>query len=193
MSLTLWPFGKLDMFAYDVIMIDPSTRFETWSDKNQRRSPQSHYRTMPMEEIRALPVGDLARSEGCVLFMWTTWPLIDEAPAIMRGWGFHFSSGGVWVKRTVHGKLGFGAGYRLRSACEPWLLGTIGSPMTSKSHRNVIEGQLREYSRKPDEAYSWLESYMPNAVRRADVYSRESRAGWEAFGDEAGRFDGAAA
>lgn len=186
-----WPFGDLKMFAYDLIMIDPAWTFETWSEKGADRSPQKHYKTMPLDEIKALPVGHLAKPD-CVLFMWATWPRLRDAFEVLEAWGFHYASAGVWVKRTTNGCLGFGHGYWLRTASEPWLLGSVGRPKTSKSHRNVIEGLLREHSRKPNEAYQWCESYLRGA-RRADVFSRESRPGWEACGDEAGKFDGAAA
>jgi N6-adenosine-specific RNA methylase IME4 len=107
---------------------------------------------------------------------------------VMEAWGFRFVSGGVWVKRTKHGKLGFGTGYRLRSASEPWLLGVVGNPATSRSHRNVIDAPVREYSRKPDEAYAWCESYLPGAYR-ADVFSRQTREGWENCGHEKTKYD----
>jgi N6-adenosine-specific RNA methylase IME4 len=58
----------------------------------------------------------------------------------------------------------------------------------------VIEGPIREHSRKPDEAYAEAEKMVPN-VARADLFSRRTRPGWDAWGDEVGKFDsvGAAA
>jgi N6-adenosine-specific RNA methylase IME4 len=183
----IWPFGDLRSFSYDLLMIDCPWHFQLYSERGERKSAQAQYKCMSLDAIKALPVGDLAAPDSA-LFMWATWPLLGAAMETMQAWGFRYVSGGVWHKRTKHGKSAFGTGYRLRSACEPWLLGTIGNPKTSRSHRNVIEGLAREHSRKPDEAYTWCESYMPNA-RRADVFSREHRAGWESCGNEANKFD----
>ena len=55
--------------------------------------------------------------------------------------------------------------------------------------RNLIEGEAREHSRKPEVAYRAAEALLPGA-RRLELFSRASRPGWETWGDEAGKFDG---
>jgi N6-adenosine-specific RNA methylase IME4 len=187
-----WPFGSLEPQAYSLIMIDCAWHFDTRSEKGEAKSPQAHYRTMPLYEIRALPVADLAR-ENCLLWMWATQPMLNVQCEILEGWGFKFFSSGVWVKTTKHGKLAFGTGYGFRCAHESILLGTRGAPaIASKSVRSVIMAPVREYSRKPDEAYEAARSMIPYG-RAADVYSRETRPKWESFGDQAGHFDEVAA
>lgn len=183
-----WPFGELMPYAYDFIMIDPAWRFLLRSAKGERKSPQAHYKTMTIEDIRRLPVSALA-AENCLLWMWATAPMLPLQLEVMtRYWGFKYVTMGAWHKKTINKKTSFGGGYVLRSACEPFLIGKIGRPITTKSTRNIVEGLTREHSRKPEEAYHAAERLMPNA-RRADVYSRTTRAGWEAYGDEAGKFD----
>lgn len=182
-----WPFGNLQMFGYDLIMADCPWTFELYSDKGEKKSAQAQYDTMSIDELKALPVDQLASGDA-VLFMWATWPLLPQAMEVMAAWKFAYVSGGVWHKKTRNGLTAFGTGYRLRSASEPWLLGIIGNPETSRAHRNVIEGLIREHSRKPEEAYQWAESYMPNA-RRADLFARQSRAGWDGWGNELTKFD----
>ncbi len=77
----------------------------------------------------------------------------------------------------------------LRGNAEVFLLGRVGNPPTcSCSIRNVIEGPLRRHSEKPEEAYQVAETLFGPA-RRADLFSRKTRPGWEAWGDEAGVFD----
>ena len=56
----------------------------------------------------------------------------------------------------------------------------------------VLDGLAREHSRKPDEAYAMLEALSPNA-RRADVFARQRRPGWDGWGLELSKFDGEAA
>jgi N6-adenosine-specific RNA methylase IME4 len=114
--------------------------------------------------------------------------MVDQQLALLPRWGFRFVTSGVWVKRTKTGKLAFGTGYRLRCASEPFLIATNGEPTTARNIRTVIEGPLREHSRKPDEAYVEAEKMFPN-VARADLFSRKTRPGWDAWGDEAGKFD----
>lgn len=188
-----WPFAPLEPFGYDFIMIDPPWHFAVRSEKGEEKSPQAQYRTMSVDEIRDLPVGSLA-SKDCILWLWATAPMLPQAIEVMTAWGFRYSTMGAWHKKTVNGKTSFGPGYRLRSSCEPFLIGSVGQPKTTHATRNLIEGVAREHSRKPDEAYAIAEAMMPQA-RRADVFSRETRPGWEGCGDEAGKFDteGAAA
>lgn len=182
----------LPPLSYDFIMADPPWRFKTWSKAGEtKKGANGQYLCMTADDIFQLPIRQLARQD-CVLFLWATWPLIGQALKAIDAWGFSYASGGVWHKKTRNGLTAFGTGYRLRSASEPWLLGTIGKPKNSRAHRNVIEGLVREHSRKPDEAYAWAESYMPGA-RRADLFARQSRPGWDAWGNEATKFDTEAA
>ena len=182
-----WPFGSLKMYGYQMIMADVPWNFETWSAKGKtEKGAGGQYRTMTLDEIRALPIEKLA-SGDCVLWMWATHPMLPQAIDVMKAWGFPFVTSGVWVKRTVHGKLAFGTGYRLRCASEPFLIGVLGDPATAKNIRTVIEGPVREHSRKPDEAYAEAERMLPGAWR-ADIFAREARSGWASWGDETNKF-----
>lgn len=186
--MNTWPFGSLHPFRYGLIVIDPPWRFETYSAAGRgEKSPDAQYATMTMDDILNLPVGDLAAPDA-VLWAWATHPMIDQQIAAVRRWGFKFVTSGVWVKRTKNGKLAFGTGYRLRCASEPFIIATIGNPKTAKNVRTVIEGPIREHSRKPEEAYAEAERMVPG-VDRADVFSRTTRPGWDAFGFETGKFD----
>lgn len=186
-----WPFGDLPPFGFDLIMADAPWRFDTWSAEGKKhKSPEGHYPTMETRAIAAIPVGHLA-SRDCILWLWGTHPMIDQQIDVARAWGFRFATTGVWVKRTATGKLAFGTGYRLRCASEPFIIATNGDPKTARNIRTVIEGPLREHSRKPDEAYREAERMVPHA-RRLDLFSREDRPGWRVWGDEAGKFRSAA-
>jgi len=193
-----WPFAGLELFAYDLIMADPPWHFRLRSEAGEAKSPQAQYETMPIEAIAAMPVGHLA-ARDCVLFLWCTWPLLldggdaSRSPVgeVIRSWGFRYVTGGAWHKKTAGGRTSFGTGYRARSSCEPFLIAIAGTPDTSRSERNLIEGLAREHSRKPEEAFAWCERYIAGA-RRLELFSRQSRPGWDAWGIEAGKFDGAA-
>ncbi len=193
--MTPWPFAPLPMFGFDVVMADPPWPFELYSVKGQEKSPEAQYRTMPLDEIRALPVGDLV-GRGGVLFLWCTWPLIERQAAIARDWGFVIKTGGAWAKRTATGRLRWGTGYVLRSVCEPFLVGTLaGSTARGSTLPNLIEtmtdagidGLAREHSRKPEEGYRLVEALTPG-LRRVELFARQQRAGWAAWGNETGKF-----
>ena len=184
-------FDGLPLFGYDLIMADPPWKFENWSEAGEHKNASAKYDCMELADIKALPVGHLA-DKDCILWLWATHPLHREAFDVCDAWGFKYVTGGVWVKRTVKGNLHFGTGYRLRSASEPFLIATNGNPATAKNVRTVVEGVAREHSRKPKEAYVIAEKYMPHA-RRLDLFSRQSRPGWDNWGNEKNKFDGAAA
>lgn len=182
-----WPFAQLRPLSYQTIMVDPPWAFKARSQRGvTSRSAGGQYSTMSLEKIKGLPVGDLAGGD-CLLWLWATHPMIREAIEVLDAWGFRFLTSGVWVKRTCGGKLAFGTGYRLRCASEPFMLGAMGKPSTTRAQRTVIEGPLREHSRKPDEAYAAAERLMPRAFR-ADLFARERRAGWDGWGDELEKF-----
>lgn len=186
--LDRWPFGHLEPHAYSLIMIDCAWKFRTRSAAGETKSPQAKYRTMTLEEIRELPVRDLA-TDPCLLWMWATAPGLAEHVDTLRYWGFKFVTSGCWTKSTKNGKLAFGTGYVHRNCHEPWLIGSIGDPdYASKSVRSAIIAPVREHSRKPDQAYEAARKLIPFG-RAADVYSRETRPGWESYGDQAGLFD----
>ena len=187
-----WPFGALRPLSYGVIMADPPWSFALYSEAGAAKSAQAQYGCMATADIAALPVGHLARGD-CWLWLWATYPMLPQAFEVMSAWGFSYVTGGPWVKRGESGKLAFGTGYVLHTCSELFLLGRFGNPATcSRSIRNVIEAPRREHSRKPDEAYAMAETLF-GEVARLDLFSRESRPGWDAFGLEAGKFDRSAA
>lgn len=190
-----WPFGSIPPLSFDVILADPATRFETWSDAGEDKSPQAQYETMSWEQLQAMPVSHLGRGDA-MLFLWACWPTLRESIALMEAWGFRYVTGGAWHKRTKHGKTAFGTGYVLRSASEPFLIGTLGSPLTANNIRGVIESEdldvidaaVRGHSRKPDEQYDFCRRLNPRALKFIELFARQRQPGWEAWGNEVDKF-----
>lgn len=183
-----WPFGEMRPLSFDFIMADPPWSFDNFSEKGEAKNAKAQYDCMDLASIKALPVGDLA-ARDCVLWLWATNPMLPEAIETLRAWGFTFKTAGHWSKRTLHGKQAFGTGYILRCAGEPFLIGTMGKPVCARTVRSVIEGPVREHSRKPDEAYEAAERLCPQVMRRADLFSRQTRAGWTSWGNEVEKFE----
>lgn len=191
-----WPFENLTPLSYDVILADPATKFQTFSAAGQGKGPDAHYPTMTWEELGELPVSQLGRGDT-ILFMWACWPTLRESIALLEQWGFRYVTGGAWHKRTKHGKSAFGCGYVLRSATEPYLIGTLGSPLTSNSVRGVIEtedldvidAEARGHSRKPDEQYDYCNRLSPRALRFVELFARQAYPGWDSWGNQVGKFE----
>jgi len=188
--------SELPLFSYDVAVIDPPWAWKAYSDKGLAKSPEAQYRTMSLDDISALRIGDLLAPAG-VLICWGTWPLLEKQYQVIRNWGLNPVTGGVWAKRTINFKLRWGPGYVLRSVCEPFVVATLrGAVVKGSSVANLIEtiedgvvdGLAREHSRKPDEFYSMVDTLVP-VGRRADIFARSQRAGWDCAGNEVDKFD----
>lgn len=172
---------------YDLIMADPPWQFKTRSAKGvTKKGAGGQYDLMTLDDIKRMNVSSLA-ARDCVLWLWATNPMLPQAFDVMEAWGFTFKTAGHWVKRTKHGKLAFGTGYLLRCSGEPFLIGTRGKPKTSRSVRSVVEGPVREHSRKPDEAFVAAEMMIPDA-RRLELFSRQERIGWDVWGNQTDKF-----
>lgn len=186
-GLAEWPFGDLQPHSYDFIMADPPWEFIVRSEKGEGKSASAHYETMPIAEINAMPILDLAAPDA-LLWLWCTAPMFPQQLTTVAAWGFSYSSQGVWVKTTRHGKLAFGTGYGLRGAHEPFIIARRGNPRLTRSTRSVIMGEARRHSEKPEEAYTAAEALMPKA-NRVEIFSRTDRPRWTTWGREAGKFN----
>lgn len=174
--------------GFDLLMVDPPWSFATRSAKGvTAKGAGGQYGLMSLDAIKALPIAQALAADNALCWLWATNPMLPQAFDVLAAWGFEFKTAGHWSKKTRHGKQAFGTGYILRCAGEPFLIGTRGRVRTSRSVRSVIEGPVREHSRKPDEAFAEAERLMPEA-RRIEIFSRQPRPGWVGWGNEAQRF-----
>jgi N6-adenosine-specific RNA methylase IME4 len=187
-----WPFHTLTPLKYGAILVDPPWQYKMRSAKGYTKSPEAHYPTMSVAELKALPVAQLAAGD-CLLFMWSTWPHLKVAQDLIQHWGFEFKTGGAWFKKGSQGGSSFGTGYIFRTSTEPYLVGTIGRPeyavrnvrneiITSDLDRDdfdwseiwpdAIEALRREHSRKPPEARQILDRLLPHTFK-CELFARE--------------------
>lgn len=78
---------------YNTIVADPPWHYDE-SDRQGRPMP---YSTMPLEDIAAMPVGDLA-AQGAHLYLWTTNRYLFDSRDVAYGWGFVPTQVLVWAK-----------------------------------------------------------------------------------------------
>lgn len=185
-----WPFADLRPLAYDLIVADPPWLIKMRSEKGEEKAPQAHYSCMEIGEIMALPVDRLARGD-CWLMLWTSAPLLERGFDVLKAWRFTYCTRFSWAKKTVNGKKRLGPGYVVRTLHEDILIAKIGEPRRTKPLDSLFDGVAREHSRKPEEFYRRVEAFAPHAFR-LDLFSRQTRAGWDNWGDEATKFDGGA-
>lgn len=160
------------------------------------RHASAHYPVMSLAEIRALAVPDIV-AKDCHLMLWTTWPHLEQALAVMKVWGFKYSSNLLlWAKLNptmgdalfmLPGDFPNGPGYTSLKNTEPLLLGRRGSPKRLGPIKELMISPRREHSRKPDETYRRIEAYCPGP--RLEMFGRQSRPGWTVVGNEAAKFD----
>lgn len=177
-----WTFAPLRVGAYGIVVADPPW---PWAG-GKSKSGESHYRTMPLDRIMALPVAALAAPD-CALMMWATGPLLDRAILTAQAWGFSYKSHLVWRKTTINGKARMGCGFWARSMHETVVIATRGNPKALRLP-SVIDGVAGAHSVKPVEFYDAVRKASPRA-KRCDLFSRQTRPGFDGWGNEHGVLD----
>lgn len=170
---------------YKIIYADPPWQYRVYSKKGKGRSAENHYHTMNIDDIRSLPVGEIA-DDDCVLFLWITFPCLKEGISVMESWGFTYKTCGFnWVKRNKKKDTYFmGLGFWTRSNSEVCLIGTKGHPKrVSKAVPQVCDARVMEHSRKPSEVRERIVE-LCGYVPRIELFAREAVKGWDCFGDE---------
>ena len=116
-------------------------------------------------------------------------------------WGFRYSTRAfTWLKvrrgwdgvsPLYESDFPVGLGLTTRSQTEIVLLARRGNcRRNAKNVRELILAPRREHSRKPNEFFRRVEQYCEGPF--VDLFARERRPGWDAFGDETEKFGSAA-
>jgi len=196
------------MTLYKAILADPPWTFKTYSHKGKGRSAEAHYDCMDLKDLQkylrrceeghAYYCGERLIADDCVLFLWTTDPMLPQALSLITDWGFTYKTTGfVWAKTCRYGgkrcdlqngreaSWPIGTGYWTRANPEICLLATRGKPhRLSRSVRKLIVAPRREHSRKPDETYERIEALCEGPY--LELFGRFPRAGWDSIGNQTG-------
>jgi N6-adenosine-specific RNA methylase IME4 len=194
------PFAHLQK-GYRVIAADPPWHFKSNSASKPGRNAIGHYACMSLDDIAALPVASLAADDS-VLFLWITGPFmaIGAHVPLMKAWGFKPSGMGfVWIKLNpkaaslffLEDDLAMGGGFTTRKNAEFCLIGKRGRSVRQNAgvHEVIIDPR-REHSRKPDQFFERVQSYSDGPY--LELFGRQSRPGWDVWGNESTKFDNAA-
>jgi len=182
----LLSFAQGRRFA--TILADPPWQF---TNKTGKVAPEhkrlSRYGTMKLDEIMALPVGELV-APTAHLYLWCPNALLPEGLAVMKAWGFNYKSNIVWHKvRKDGGSDGRGVGFYFRNVTELILFGVRGKNARTlapgRRQVNLLATRKREHSRKPDEQYGIIEACSREPF--LELFARGKREGWITWGNQA--------
>ena len=71
---------------YNIIYADPPWQYKVYSKKGEGRSAENHYHTMNIEDIKSLPVGNIA-DDDCILFCGSRSPACWKASLLWNHGG----------------------------------------------------------------------------------------------------------
>lgn len=181
------------MTRYRTIVADPP-----WHYKRFVSSPKSHagnprgdgkpkaialpYGSMTVEEIRALPVTEIADAEAA-LFLWATNRYLPSAFDVMSAWGFDYRQAVVWHKTGNPSPF---SGSIAPNHAEYLLFGKRGKPRMGKPWTsNVIVApapNVNAHSVKPEVFIDLIEQSSPGPY--LELFARRARFGWDYWGDQ---------
>ena len=170
---------------YNIILADPPWSFQHYSDKGKGKSPDNYYKCQKLQDIKDLPIGELA-AKDCILFMWVTYPFLQKSFEVLKAWGFEYKTVAfTWVKKNKSGKGWFwGMGYWTRSNAEICLLATKGSiTKQSSSVHQIIDTPVESHSKKPDITREKIIKLCGD-IPRIELFAREKTEGWDVWGNE---------
>lgn len=174
---------------YQVIYADPPWSYK-WMDNapvltpvksgKNTLAPNYYYDTMGLDEIKNLPIQDISE-KNCVLFLWTTNPMLREGLEVMESWGFNYITTITWYKTNSKGM-----GYWFRGFTEHLLFGKKGKVKSFRSMApNIQEHKFTKHSEKPDLFRKLIEDATIGLNPKIELFSRKRYEGWDAWGDEA--------
>lgn len=173
---------------FGTILADPPWQF---TNKTGKVAPEhkrlSRYGTMKLDEIKMLPVSDIA-ADTAHLYLWCPNAMLPEGLAVLKAWGFNYKSNLVWHKvRKDGGSDGRGVGFYFRNVTELILFGVRGKNARTlapgRRQVNLLATRKREHSRKPDEQYQIIEACSRGPF--LEMFARGAREGWVAWGNQA--------
>jgi len=173
---------------YSTIYADPPWRFQNRSGKVAPEHKRlNRYETMSLEDIKNLPVSEIA-AEKSHLYLWVPNALLPDGLAVMEAWGFEYKSNLIWEKVRKDGEPdGRGVGFYFRNVTEILLFGVKGNKNRTldpaRSQVNLIRTMKREHSRKPDEMVDLIERCSPGPY--LEMFARGDREGWDMWGNQA--------
>jgi N6-adenosine-specific RNA methylase IME4 len=162
---------------FRVIVVDPPWHYSNRNEDPTHRAGNP-YASMSIEEIRHLPIAELAAKDA-ILWLWTTNAHIREAFDVLDAWDFEYKTMLTWIKHKM------GLGDWLRGKTEHCLLAIRGKPVVALTNQTTaLEAKSCQHSAKPVEFYDMVEALCPGS--KLEMFLRGGpRKGWHGWGHEA--------
>jgi N6-adenosine-specific RNA methylase IME4 len=165
------------MGTYAAVVIDPPWDWGDEGDVDQFAYARPDYATMPIDEIAALPIGQIAAANSHV-YLWITNRSLPKGFDLLDRWGFRYITQITWVKPSI------GLGNYFRGATEQILFGVRGSlPLLVRDQATYFTAPRSGHSTKPQEFYELVERCSPGPW--IEMFARRRRKGWATWGAEA--------
>lgn len=83
---------------YQIILADPPWQY---NDKSLNRGgAERHYKTTSNDQLEMMDVNSICDND-CILFMWATFPKMQEALDLINAWGFTYKTNAfTWIKKN---------------------------------------------------------------------------------------------
>ncbi|RKJ79173.1 S-adenosylmethionine-binding protein [Butyricicoccus sp. 1XD8-22] len=175
---------------YNTIYADPPWQFQNRTGKVAPEHKRlTRYPTMALEEIKQLPIAEIA-GDKAHLYLWVPNAMLPDGLSVMDAWGFDYKTNIVWEKvRKDGGPDGRGVGFYFRNVTEMLLFGIKRNSAPNRtlaparSQVNLIRTMKREHSRKPDEIIPIIEACSLGP--RIELFARGDRKNWTMWGNQA--------
>jgi len=166
--------------TYSVIYADPPWQYtsgDQHSNEEQATTIGTHYPSMSIADLCELPVADIA-ADDCVLWLWVTSPLLEEAFDLVNAWGFKYKTSMIWDKQKHN------VGHYVSVRHELLLICTKGKPpKVPKLVDSVVSIERGKHSEKPEYFRELIDELYPKGDR-VELFSRKPAKGWDAWGNE---------
>lgn len=173
---------------YKIIYADPPWSFNDKLGESRKLS----YPVLDTNDLCNLPVENIT-DKNCVLFMWGSFAMIQDAMRVMIAWGFDYKTMGfIWIKQYSTGSFFKGMGRYTRSNAEPCFVAVKGKPKridkgvsqiiqtVTKSHNWL---NFRKHSQKPDEVRKKIVKLYGD-IPRIELFARTKIHGWDVWGND---------
>lgn len=179
-------FAPLPNKRYQIILTDPpwdygSTMFRKKNGKGLSSGcVNDHYPTIPLDDLKKLPVQDITDKKGCLLYMWVTNPHLQQGLELMRHWGFEYKQIPFIWNKCRHTPTNYSITF-----CEIVILGKKGGipKPRGKMHHQYISQPRTIHSKKPLIVSYHIEQMYPQASR-IELFARNRNPGWDSWGNQ---------
>jgi len=167
---------------YNLIVVDPAWNVKKLTRKARPNQTKMDYKTMSLDEIKNLDIGSIAE-DNCWCFLWTTQKFLFKSKEVLEGWGFKHLLTMVWEK--TYGRSAGMPLFGFRWNAEFILVGYRNKPPLWIKGKPLIPAVFSaeniRHSQKPKRFYDMV---RPLGDKRIDIFARDRKEGWDAWGDE---------